>query len=121
MGFSDGSSYVCSADLFAVGLAGAGETDVGGGHAACERRLEFAARRDVEPVDEPRHKGEERRIGVRLHRIMKLDLGGHRSAPFGDARGEHRAVVTEKRSEEHTSELQSLMRSSYAVFCLKKK
>src|SRR3546814_7546306 len=25
-----------------------------------------------------------------------------------------------KRSEEHTSELQSLMRSSYAVFCLKK-
>src|SRR3546814_10141937 len=28
---------------------------------------------------------------------------------------------TMKRSEEHTSELQSLMRSSYAVFCLKKK
>src|SRR3546814_6209905 len=29
--------------------------------------------------------------------------------------------VTEARSEEHTSELQSLMRTSYAVFCLKKK
>src|SRR3546814_7314712 len=29
--------------------------------------------------------------------------------------------VTLARSEEHTSELQSLMRSSYAVFCLKKK
>src|SRR3546814_6442521 len=28
---------------------------------------------------------------------------------------------TRSRSEEHTSELQSLMRSSYAVFCLKKK
>src|SRR3546814_2303828 len=28
---------------------------------------------------------------------------------------------TEERSEEHTSELQSLMRISYAVFCLKKK
>src|SRR3546814_7153302 len=28
---------------------------------------------------------------------------------------------TETRSEEHTSELQSLMRISYAVFCLKKK
>src|SRR3546814_4419297 len=27
----------------------------------------------------------------------------------------------QQRSEEHTSELQSLMRSSYAVFCLKKK
>src|SRR3546814_2865537 len=34
-----------------------------------------------------------------------------------------RVVVTGmgKRSEEHTSELQSLMRISYAVFCLKKK
>src|SRR3546814_5266157 len=30
-------------------------------------------------------------------------------------------VVGGHRSEEHTSELQSLMRSSYAVFCLKKK
>src|SRR3546814_2819111 len=29
--------------------------------------------------------------------------------------------VTSDRSEEHTSELQSLMRISYAVFCLKKK
>src|SRR3546814_2575105 len=31
------------------------------------------------------------------------------------------AVERESRSEEHTSELQSLMRISYAVFCLKKK
>src|SRR3546814_2451789 len=30
-------------------------------------------------------------------------------------------VTDSSRSEEHTSELQSLMRSSYAVFCLKKK
>src|SRR3546814_9284994 len=30
-------------------------------------------------------------------------------------------VTNEHRSEEHTSELQSLMRISYAVFCLKKK
>src|SRR3546814_7236156 len=30
-------------------------------------------------------------------------------------------VLSADRSEEHTSELQSLMRSSYAVFCLKKK
>src|SRR3546814_998841 len=32
-----------------------------------------------------------------------------------------RTFATELRSEEHTSELQSLMRISYAVFCLKKK
>src|SRR3546814_3112667 len=38
---------------------------------------------------------------------------GHRSDHRGDADG-HRSV-------EHTSELQSLMRTSYAVFCLKKK
>src|SRR3546814_2627826 len=31
------------------------------------------------------------------------------------------AVARGRRSEEHTSELQSLMRNSYAVFCLKKK
>src|SRR3546814_4514096 len=31
------------------------------------------------------------------------------------------AVLRDRRSEEHTSELQSLMRISYAVFCLKKK
>src|SRR3546814_4808629 len=35
--------------------------------------------------------------------------------------GEAGAKLTAKRSEEHTSELQSLMRHSYAVFCLKKK
>src|SRR3546814_2220095 len=36
--------------------------------------------------------------------------------------GEAQSFITdEQRSEEHTSELQSLMRISYAVFCLKKK
>src|SRR3546814_7261681 len=39
-------------------------------------------------------------------------------AQFGDQRG---FVPHRRRSEEHTSELQSLMRNSYAVFCLKKK
>src|SRR3546814_2285664 len=38
----------------------------------------------------------------------------------GSAR-ERATVGIEARSEEHTSELQSLMRISYAVFCLKKK
>src|SRR3546814_3224367 len=35
--------------------------------------------------------------------------------------GPDRAQLLHERSEEHTSELQSLMRISYAVFCLKKK
>src|SRR3546814_1151517 len=38
----------------------------------------------------------------------------------GEARSRRRLPV-HQRSEEHTSELQSLMRISYAVFCLKKK
>src|SRR3546814_8854234 len=35
--------------------------------------------------------------------------------------GQSRSFLVAHRSEEHTSELQSLMRISYAVFCLKKK
>src|SRR3546814_6063013 len=42
-------------------------------------------------------------------------------APSGQARSAPVAGLRPPRSEEHTSELQSLMRSSYAVFCLKKK
>src|SRR3546814_2547627 len=37
-----------------------------------------------------------------------------------DFRGVMRQLLAAARSEEHTSELQSLMRISYAVFCLKK-
>src|SRR3546814_5208113 len=39
----------------------------------------------------------------------------------GEAAGGPHDLVLVGRSEEHTSELQSLMRISYAVFCLKKK
>src|SRR3546814_6020884 len=44
-------------------------------------------------------------------------------ADHGGARFRHPGFrpILYRRSEEHTSELQSLMRSSYAVFCLKKK
>src|SRR3546814_18052542 len=45
-------------------------------------------------------------------------------ADIGDGRELHRqhaGHLAQRRSEEHTSELQSLMRTSYAVFCLKKK
>src|SRR3546814_2594783 len=47
--------------------------------------------------------------------IESIDSGARISNPFTRARG-----VSHLRSEEHTSELQSLMRISYAVFCLKK-
>src|SRR3546814_7065182 len=51
--------------------------------------------------------------------IESIDSGARISNPFTRARGVSHLVQT--RSEEHTSELQSLMRISYAVFCLKKK
>src|SRR3546814_2856998 len=44
-----------------------------------------------------------------------------RSTSIRTYQGERVAVGQQARSEEHTSELQSLMRISYAVFCLKKK
>src|SRR3546814_7090146 len=60
-------------------------------------------------------------------RLATLDLpeGNAMRAP-GEAPGMMALEIAidemaEKRSEEHTSELQSLMRISYAVFCLKKK
>src|SRR3546814_5085213 len=46
--------------------------------------------------------------------IVELDL------PNIVAVGAQAAAAQDERSEEHTSELQSLMRISYAVFCLKK-
>src|SRR3546814_1801178 len=48
--------------------------------------------------------------------------GADRSQPRAQARfGRDRRGDPGRRSEEHTSELQSLMRISYAVFCLNKK
>src|SRR3546814_9364708 len=48
-------------------------------------------------------------------------LIGATSREVGSGFGKHRHMLNSpKRSEEHTSELQSLMRISYAVFCLKK-
>src|SRR3546814_8499123 len=52
---------------------------------------------------------------LRRHRARAAASGRRRGGRAGRYQGER------LRSEEHTSELQSLMRSSYAVFCLKKK
>src|SRR3546814_5077188 len=60
------------------------------------------------------------RLGHRLPRhreAQRFELGAHHRPDLLDPFEVERAA----RSEEHTSELQSLMRISYAVFCLKKK
>src|SRR3546814_10750961 len=48
-----------------------------------------------------------------------LNVLAHRLNQMEETPTRYRVVTS--RSEEHTSELQSLMRNSYAVFCLKKK
>src|SRR3546814_4261845 len=69
-------------------------------------------------------------LPIALHH-GSLAVGQRRKVEAAMAAGRLRAVVATSsldlgidwaaRSEEHTSELQSLMRISYAVFCLKKK
>src|SRR3546814_10642242 len=55
-------------------------------------------------------------------RVVEAIRGPDRTAPPEAARTLARLErLQDARSEEHTSELQSLMRISYAVFCLKKK
>src|SRR3546814_10666295 len=56
--------------------------------------------------------------GVMGGRAMMAPDG---NAPQAVPAGSQRVLPVTMRSEEHTSELQSLMRISYAVFCLKKK
>src|SRR3546814_9162975 len=58
----------------------------------------------------------------RLQRAADRLAGFHQAnVPATSRQGRLDAAGTAGRSEEHTSELQSLMRISYAVFCLKKK
>src|SRR3546814_7373113 len=54
-------------------------------------------------------------------RAMGCSILPSKNEVLGDMMMAERWPRAERRSEEHTSELQSLMRISYAVFCLKKK
>src|SRR3546814_9202779 len=63
--------------------------------------------------------------GPYLDRIEFIDVGGNEQAIVNALASKQVdgafQILPDFRSEEHTSELQSLMRISYAVFCLKKK
>src|SRR3546814_7587029 len=127
MRISDWSSDVCSSDLERVGQGASVALD---GYLALLHRLEQGGlrlrRRAVDLVGEqqvcehrPLTEAERpRSAGCRVRRVDELaqQLGGHQVGRELDP-----CEVERQRSEEHTSELQSLMRSSYAVFCLKKK
>src|SRR3546814_7939804 len=96
MRISDWSSDVCSSDLPHAELGG-----------QCHQQAR------VGPPGQEVGAGEgggERHVEPRRIAPGDADAAAHRIEP----------LWVEARSEEHTSELQSLMRISYAVFCLKK-
>src|SRR3546814_2525729 len=76
----------------------------------------------VQTCDDGSHDGGGFRNVAHSHRI-EANFSGGIVIPTGEDRiaDEQHPVERDARSEEHTSELQSLMRISYAVFCLKKK
>src|SRR3546814_3163158 len=103
MRISDWSSDVCSSDLL------------------CQRRDRPALQegRRAAEAQECRAQAGARR-GATTHRrraACDADNAGSRAR----VRAAYHLGPDVRRSEEHTSELQSLMRISYAVFCLKKK
>src|SRR3546814_4161437 len=82
------------------------------------------------PLGLRRHRSSEHHRALGLRRQRTGLALGPRAGPLrrpsvpreaGRAAGLRHLVRRRARSEEHTSELQSLMRISYAVFCLKKK
>src|SRR3546814_1826369 len=79
--------------------------------------------RSRERADHPDQGGPERTMPVWL--LLAQDHDADRDHDEGEQRARvgdvGKDADREHRSEEHTSELQSLMRISYAVFCLKKK
>src|SRR3546814_9988047 len=106
MRISDWSSDVCSSDLEApeggqalqCNRQGAAPGEVDGNVLQLRKDLQHAAPHDA---------GDVARIGEAITLAAAEQEAPVRRQPV--------------RSEEHTSELQSLMRISYAVFCLKKK
>src|SRR3546814_2652858 len=110
MRISDWSSDVCSSDLPVLQRADAAAEGRLGHVAAVGRTREIAACGQRQEIFQP----------VQFH-------GRSAGSDAGQANAEcvwpvaNLALAAAPRSEEHTSELQSLMRTSYAVFCLKKK
>src|SRR3546814_4254899 len=107
MRISDWSSDVCSSDLHVDGLA------IGGQRQpqrlvivpAVIHELAIADQQGLLVFENERYPADQQTAVFPRRHVIQPHAGG----------------IEAKRSEEHTSELQSLMRISYAVFCLKKK
>src|SRR3546814_10731896 len=116
MRISDWSSDVCSSDLHDHRRAE--NLDIADQIVAWFRKLLLARKGQPAAAEDP----------VALKFVERLGTVGYERYGFGEQAGLagvallcSDADLLVVRSEEHTSELQSLMRISYAVFCLKKK
>src|SRR3546814_1035817 len=101
MRISDWSSDVCSSDLLKPGVVHVERIE----QTVLEEIVERLARRAFD------HRSKQ----VKPHAIVPAGTG------IGDQRNHRQPVRERGRSEEHKTELQSLMRNSYAVLCLETK
>src|SRR3546814_5888744 len=126
MRISDWSSDVCSSDLKEEKGTPRKKREGKSGDARKgrpERRrcsVDFLDRGDLAAPDRPGHAAH---VGDAHQRAAQVVVFRHaaRAVAVVDGHAHGLPAGALHRSEEHTSELQSLMRLSYAVFCLKKK
>src|SRR3546814_8730386 len=117
MRISDWSSDVCSSDLLVVGNPANTNALIAQSNAKKLDPKQFTA---MVRLDHNRALSQlAAKTGSKTTDISKMIIwGNHSATQYPDI---SHTLVGDKRSEEHTSELQSLMRISYAAFCLKKK
>src|SRR3546814_6704357 len=114
MRISDWSSDVCSSDLLLAGPALA----IVSGEVALDRTWYTASRASAGIVPPAAATPE---AVVQVYAARAFDWRGAFAVHTWIAVSRKMPATTSPRSEEHTSELQSLMRLSYAVLCLQKK
>src|SRR3546814_2349873 len=123
MRISDWSSDVCSSDLGERATPGTAPAGAGQEAFDCGRPV-----RHRRPGRRAVHANRLRRTATRPGRLRRFPARARAAGRACVTAVERRAAPAirsarfpRRRSEEHTSELQSLMRISYAVFCLKQK
>src|SRR3546814_1085881 len=112
MRISDWSSDVCSSDLVAFLVAGDQQRD---------RPMRTPASQVLADGGDEGGNGALHVDGTAAVKRAVTDLAGEGvDAPGGGIADRHHVGMTGARTAEHTSEIKSLMRTSYAFFCLKK-
>src|SRR3546814_2893034 len=114
MRISDWSSDVCSSDLMGFDIVLVETVGVG------QNEIDILGHADTVVLLQTAHGGD----GIQMVKAGILEIADILVVNKADAPGSDKMMRgladRRARSEEHTSELQSLMRISYAVFCLKK-